>query len=241
MERLNEREFDQLRSVTITPHINPYAEGSCMIQLGGTEVYVTASVEEKVPPHVPEGEGWVTAEYNMLPRANETRNRRDVSKGKVSGRSAEIQRLIGRSLRAVVDRKLLGPRQITIDCDVLVADGGTRTAAITGGFVALVFACNKLRQDGLIEEMPVQNYLAAISAGIVDGQPMLDLEYDEDSQAEVDMNCVMDDEGRLIEIQGTGEGRPFTVEEQQELVRLCSKGVDDLIDLERRILWRVMI
>lgn len=241
MERLNEREFDQLRSVTITPHINPYAEGSCMIQLGRTEVYVTASVEEKVPPHVPEGEGWVTAEYNMLPRANETRNRRDVSKGKVPGRSAEIQRLIGRSLRAVVDRKLLGPRQITIDCDVLVADGGTRTAAITGGFVALVFACHKLRQDGLIEEMPVQNYLAAISAGIVDGQPLLDLEYDEDSQAEVDMNCVMDDEGRLIEIQGTGEGRPFTVEEQQELVRLCSKGVDDLIDLERRILWRVMI
>lgn len=241
MERLNEREFDQLRSVTITPHINPYAEGSCMIQLGRTEVYVTASVEEKVPPHVLEGEGWVTAEYNMLPRANETRNRRDVSKGKVSGRSAEIQRLIGRTLRAVVDRKLLGPRQITIDCDVLVADGGTRTAAITGGFVALVFACHKLRQDGLIEEMPVQNYLAAISAGIVDGQPLLDLEYDEDSQAEVDMNCVMDDEGRLIEIQGTGEGRPFTVEEQQELVRLCSKGVDDLIDLERRILWRVMI
>ena len=240
MERFDGREFDQLRSITITPHVNPFAEGSCIIQMGRTEVYITASVEEKVPPHVPEGEGWVTAEYSMLPRANETRNRRAVSKGKVPGRSAEIQRLIGRSLRAVVDRKLLGPRQITIDCDVLVADGGTRTAAITGGFVALVLACDKLRREGLIEEMPVLNYMAAISAGIVDGQPMLDLEYEEDSQAEVDLNCVMNDEGQLIEIQGTGEGRPFAVEEEQELVRLCSRGIEELIDFQRQILWRIM-
>lgn len=241
MERFQERGLDQLRPLTITPNVNPFAEGSCMIQLGRTEVYITASVEEKVPPHVPEGEGWVTAEYSMLPRANDTRNRREVSKLKVAGRSAEIQRLIGRSLRAVVDRKLLGPRQITIDCDVLVADGGTRTAAITGGFVALVLACDKLRQDGLIQEMPILNYMAATSAGIVDGQAMLDLEYEEDSQAAVDLNCVMNDEGQLIEIQGTGEGRPFTVEEQQELVQLCSKGVEELIDFQRRILWRVMI
>lgn len=241
MERYEERDFDELRPVTITPNVNPFAEGSCIIQLGRTEVYITASVEEKVPPHVPEGEGWVTAEYSMLPRANETRNRRDVSKGKLPGRSAEIQRLIGRSLRAVVDRKLLGPRQITIDCDVLAADGGTRTAAITGGFVALVFACDKLRQEGLIEEMPILNYMAATSAGIVDGQPVLDLEYAEDSRAEVDLNCVMNDDGQLIEIQGTGEGRPFTVEEQQELVRLCSQGIEKLIDLERRILWRMML
>ena len=241
MERFDERTFDQLRSVTITPHVNPFAEGSCIIQMGRTEVYITASVEDRVPPHVPEGEGWVTAEYSMLPRANETRSRRDVSKLKLAGRSAEIQRLIGRSLRAAVDMKKLGPRQIRVDCDVLVADGGTRTAAITGGFVALVLACEKLRQDGVLEEMPILNYVAATSAGIVDGQPMLDLEYEEDSRAQVDLNCVMNDDGQLIEIQGTGEGRPFTVEEQQELVRLCSGGIENLIDLQKQILWRIMI
>lgn len=241
MERFDERNFDQLRPVTITPYVNHFAEGSCIIQMGRTEVYITASVEDRVPPHVPEGEGWVTAEYSMLPRANETRSRRDVSKLKLAGRSAEIQRLIGRSLRAAVDLKKLGPRQITVDCDVLVADGGTRTAAITGGFVALVLACEKLRQGGVLEEMPILNYVAAISAGIVDGQPMLDLEYEEDSRAQVDLNCVMNDDGQLIEIQGTGEGRPFTVEEQRELVRLCSGGIENLINLQRRILWRIMI
>lgn len=241
MERFDEREPDQLREVTITPYVNPFAEGSCLIRVGRTEIYITASVEDTVPTHVPEGEGWVTAEYNMLPRANETRSKRDVSKLKLSGRSAEIQRLIGRSLRAAVDGKLLGPRQITIDCDVLVADGGTRTAAITGGFVALVLACEKLRQEGLIEQLPIRSYVAATSAGIVNGQPMLDLEYEEDSKAEVDLNCVMDDDGRLIELQGTGEGRPFTIKEQQELVRLCSEGIEKLIDFQRQILWRIMI
>lgn len=241
MERFEEREPDQLREITITPYVNPFAEGSCLIRVGRTEIYITASVEDTVPPHVPEGEGWVTAEYNMLPRANGTRSKRDVSKLKLSGRSAEIQRLIGRSLRAAVDAKLLGPRQITIDCDVLVADGGTRTAAITGGFVALVLACERLRQEGIIEQLPIRGYLAATSAGIVDGQPMLDLEYEEDSKAEVDLNCVMDDDGRLIELQGTGEGRPFTIEEQQELVRLCSEGIERLIDFQRQILWRIMI
>ena len=220
--------------------MNPYAEGSCLIQMGQTEVYITASVEDRVPPHVPEGEGWVTAEYSMLPRANRERNRRDVSKLKLAGRSAEIQRLIGRSLRAVVDMKKLGPRTITIDCDVLVADGGTRTASITGAFVALVMACDELRREGELDEMPVTNYLAAISAGIVDGEARVDLEYEEDSQAEVDLNCVMDDEGRLIEIQGTGEGRPFTVEEQQKLVELCAAGIERLIDFQREILWRMM-
>ncbi len=238
MERLDERKLDQLRPVSITPYVNPFAEGSCLIRIGRTEVYVTASVEEKIPPHVPEGEGWVTAEYSMLPRANGTRSKRDVSKLKLAGRSAEIQHLIGRSLRAAVDLKLLGPRQITVDCDVLVADGGTRTAAITGGFVALVLACNKLRQESVITESPILNYMAATSAGIVDGQPMLDLAYEEDSRAEVDLNCVMNDDGQLIEIQGTGEGRPFTIEEQQELIRLCSGGIARLINLQRQILWR---
>ena len=235
-----ERQADQLRELMITPNVNPYAEGSCLIQMGQTEVYITASVEDRVPPHVPEGEGWVTAEYSMLPRANRERNRRDVSKLKLAGRSAEIQRLIGRSLRAVVDMKKLGPRTITIDCDVLVADGGTRTASITGAFVALVMACDELRREGELDEMPVTNYLAAISAGIVDGEARVDLEYEEDSQAEVDLNCVMDDEGRLIEIQGTGEGRPFTVEEQQKLVELCAAGIERLIDFQREILWRMM-
>ena len=239
MERF-EREADQLRSVMITPRVNPYAEGSCLVQMGNTEVYITATVEEKVPPHVPEGEGWVTAEYSMLPRANSERNRRDVSKLKLSGRSAEIQRLIGRSLRAAVDMKKLGPRQIIVDCDVLSADGGTRTASITGGFVAMVMACDHLRREGLIDEMPVTNYLAAISAGIVDGEFLLDLEYEEDSNAEVDLNCVMNDEGQLVEIQGTGEGRPFTIEEQQKLVQMCAGGIEQLIDFQREILWRMM-
>lgn len=240
MERF-EREADQLRSLMITPRVNPYAEGSCLVQMGNTEVYITASVEEKVPPHDPEGEGWVTAEYSMLPRANRERNRRDVSKLKLAGRSAEIQRLIGRSLRAVVDMKKLGPRQIIVDCDVLSADGGTRTASITGGFVAMVMACDTLRREGLIEEIPITNYLAAISAGIVDGEFLLDLEYEEDSRAEVDLNCVINDEGQLVEIQGTGEGRAFTVEEQQKLVEMCAGGVERLIDFQREILWRIMV
>lgn len=238
MERFDERELDQLRPVSITPFVNPFAEGSCLIRMGRTEVYITASVEENVPPHVPEGEGWVTAEYSMLPRANDTRSKREVSKLKVKGRSAEIQRLIGRSLRAAVDLKLLGPRQITVDCDVLVADGGTRTASITGGFVALALACSKLRTDGVLEESPIRNYMAAVSAGIVDDTLLLDLAYEEDSKAQVDLNCVMDEDGNLIEIQGTGEGRPFTVAEQQELVRLCTRGIEELIDLQRQVLWR---
>ena len=236
MNRMDGRAFDQLRPVEIIPNINKFAEGSCLIRCGNTHVLCTASVEDKPPRHVPEGEGWVTAEYSMLPRANRERSRRDISKLKLSPRSAEIQRLVGRSLRAVVDMKKLGPWNITVDCDVLQGDGGTRTASITGGFVAMMLAFRKMKEQGLIGEIPVSGYVAAVSAGIVEDQPMLDLCYEEDSSAMVDLNCVMDDRGRLIEIQGTGEGRPFTVEEQRQLVDLCAGGIQQLQSIQRSAL-----
>ena len=236
MNRIDGRTFEQLRPIEIIPDINKFAEGSCLIRCGNTHVLCTASVEDKPPRHVPEGEGWVTAEYSMLPRANRERSRRDISKLKLSPRSAEIQRLVGRSLRAVVDMKKLGPWNITVDCDVLQGDGGTRTASITGGFVAMMLAFRKMKEEGLIREIPVSGYVAAVSAGIVENQPMLDLCYEEDSSAMVDLNCVMDDQGRLIEIQGTGEGRPFTVEEQRELVDLCAKGIKQLQSIQRSVL-----
>ena len=236
MNRMDGRAFDQLRPVEIIPNINKFAEGSCLIRCGNTHVLCTASVEDKPPRHVPEGEGWVTAEYSMLPRANRERSRRDISKLKLSPRSAEIQRLVGRSLRAVVDMKKLGPWNITVDCDVLQGDGGTRTASITGGFVAMMLAFRKMKEQGLIGEIPVSGYVAAVSAGIVEDQPMLDLCYEEDSSAMVDLNCVMDDRGRLIEIQGTGEGRPFTVEEQRQLVDLCARGIKQLQSIQRSVL-----
>ena len=236
MNRMDGRAFDQLRPVEIIPNINKFAEGSCLIRCGNTHVLCTASVEDKPPRHVPEGEGWVTAEYSMLPRANRERSRRDISKLKLSPRSAEIQRLVGRSLRAVVDMKKLGPWNITVDCDVLQGDGGTRTASITGGFVAMMLAFRKMKEQGLIGEIPVSGYVAAVSAGIVGDRPMLDLCYEEDSSAMVDLNCVMDDRGRLIEIQGTGEGRPFTVEEQRQLVDLCAGGIRQLQSIQRACL-----
>ena len=236
MPRIDGRKNDELRTVEIIPHINKFAEGSCLIRCGNTHVLCTASVEDKPPRHVPEGEGWVTAEYSMLPRANRERSRRDISKLKLSPRSAEIQRLVGRSLRAVVDMKKLGPWNITVDCDVLQGDGGTRTASITGGFVAMMLAFRKMKEQGLIGEIPVSGYVAAVSAGIVEDQPMLDLCYEEDSSAMVDLNCVMDDRGRLIEIQGTGEGRPFTVEEQRQLVDLCAGGIRQLQSIQRSAL-----
>ena len=236
MNRIDGRTFDQLRPIEIIPDINKFAEGSCLIRCGNTHGLCTASVEDKPPRHVPEGEGWVTAEYSMLPRANRERSRRDISKLKLSPRSAEIQRLVGRSLRAVVDMKKLGPWNITVDCDVLQGDGGTRTASITGGFVAMMLAFRKMKEEGLIREIPVSSYVAAVSAGIVENQPMLDLCYEEDSSAMVDLNCVMDDQGRLIEIQGTGEGRPFTVEEQRKLVDLCAKGIKQLQSIQRSVL-----
>ena len=193
-------------------------------------------VEARTPPHVPEGEGWVTAEYSMLPRANRERSRRDISKGKLSPRSAEIQRLVGRALRAAVDLKKLGARTITIDCDVLQGDGGTRTASVTGGVVALSYACWKLVEEGVIPEMPLTTCVAAVSAGIVDDVPMLDLCYEEDSSAMVDLNCVMNHEGEIIELQGTGEGRAFTIAEQRQLVDLCAKGIREIQAIQKAVL-----
>ena len=236
MARIDGRAADQLRSVEIIPNINKFAEGSCLIRCGNTHVLCCASVEERTPPHVPEGEGWVTAEYSMLPRANRERSKRDISKLKLSPRSAEIQRLIGRSLRACVDTKKLGERTITVDCDVLQGDGGTRTASVTGGFVALSYALHKLVADGVLPEMPLTTCVAAVSAGIVGEEPMLDLCYEEDSHAQVDLNCVMTGEGNLVELQGTGEGRPFTVDEQRALVDLCAKGIKELQAIQRQVL-----
>ena len=236
MARIDGRENDQLRPVEILPGINRFAEGSCLIRCGNTHVLCTASVEERTPPHVPEGEGWVTAEYSMLPRANRERSRRDISKGKLSPRSAEIQRLVGRALRAAVDLKKLGARTITIDCDVLQGDGGTRTASVTGGFVALSYACWKLVEEGVIPEMPITTCVAAVSAGIVDDVPMLDLCYEEDSAAMVDLNCVMNHEGEIIELQGTGEGRAFTIAEQRQLVDLCAKGIREIQAIQKAVL-----
>lgn len=236
MARIDGRENDQLRPVEILPGINRFAEGSCLIRCGNTHVLCTASVEERTPPHVPEGEGWVTAEYSMLPRANRERSRRDISKGKLSPRSAEIQRLVGRVLRAAVDLKKLGERTITIDCDVLQGDGGTRTASVTGGFVALSYACWKLVEEGVIPEMPITTCVAAVSAGIVDDVPMLDLCYEEDSSAMVDLNCVMNHEGEIIELQGTGEGRAFTIAEQRQLVDLCAKGIREIQAIQKAVL-----
>ena len=236
MARIDGRENDQLRPVEILPGINRFAEGSCLIRCGNTHVLCTASVEERTPPHVPEGEGWVTAEYSMLPRANRERSRRDISKGKLSPRSAEIQRLVGRALRAAADLKKLGARTITIDCDVLQGDGGTRTASVTGGFVALSYACWKLVEEGVIPEMPITTCVAAVSAGIVDDVPMLDLCYEEDSSAMVDLNCVMNHEGEIIELQGTGEGRAFTIAEQRQLVDLCAKGIREIQAIQKAVL-----
>ena len=233
--RIDGRDLDALRPVKLTVGFNRFAEGSVLIEMGNTMVLCNASVDERVPPHVTSG-GWITAEYSMLPRANRERSKRDVSKLKLSPRSAEIQRLIGRSLRGAADLEALGERTITVDCDVLQGDGGTRTASVTGGWLAAAIACKKLLRAGLIEKMPLSTCVAAVSAGIVENVPMLDLCYEEDSHAMVDLNCIMTGDGQLIEIQGTGEGRPFTLEEQQKLVQLCAGGVASLCAMQRKIL-----
>ena len=238
MIRADGRSCGESRPVEITTGFIKYAEGSALIRCGDTVVLCNASVEDRVPPHVRPGCGWVTAEYSMLPRANRERSRRDISKLKLSPRSAEIQRLVGRSLRAAVDMNKLGEHTITIDCDVLQGDGGTRTASVTGGFVALSLACRKLVEAGILAEDPIRHFVTGVSAGIVDEQPMLDLQYSEDSRAQVDLNCVMNELGEIIELQGTGEGRAFTAEEQQELVRLCAKGNRELLNIQREILKR---
>ena len=236
MPRIDGRAYDALRPIEIIPNVNRFAEGSCLIRCGSTHVLCTASVEERTPPHVPEGEGWVTAEYSMLPRANRERSKRDIAKLKLSPRSAEIQRLVGRSLRACVDMKKLGERSIIVDCDVLQGDGGTRTASVTGGFVALSLALHKLVQDGILPEMPLIDCVSAVSAGIVNDQLLLDLCYEEDSAAQVDLNCVMTGSGKLVELQGTGEGRAFTIEEQRALVDLCAKGIREIQAIQKAAL-----
>ena len=236
MTRQDGRALDELRPIKITTDFVKFAEGSCLIECVDTKVLCCASVEDRVPSHVAEGEGWVTAEYSMLPRANRERSKRDVSKLKLSPRSAEIQRLVGRSLRAAVDMTKLGERTITIDCDVLQGDGGTRTASVTGGFIALALACRKLVADGALAASPIRHYVTGVSAGIVEERAMLDLQYSEDSRAQVDLNCVMNERGELIELQGTGEGRAFTLEEQQELVRLCAKGNRELLAIQKQVL-----
>ena len=229
------RAADEMRQVKVTLGFSKFAEGSCLIELGDTTVLCNASVEERVPPHVTSG-GWVTAEYSMLPRANRERSKRDISKLKLSGRSAEIQRLIGRSLRCAMDLSLLGSRTITVDCDVLQGDGGTRTASVTGGFIAMALACKKLLEQGKIEKLPIRTLVSGISAGIVRNEAMLDLCYEEDSRALVDLNCVMTAEGDIVELQATGEGRPFTLEEQRKLLVLCRKGNAVLTQMQRRCL-----
>src|SRR5262245_62121231 len=234
--RTDGRAPDELRAVTITPGFIANAEGSALIEMGNTRVICAASVEEKLPPHLrnQRTEGWVTAEYGMLPRSTHTRTSRELGRGGPSGRTHEIQRLIGRSLRAIANRKLLGERTITLDCDVLQADGGTRTAAITGAYVAFAIACKRLVKEKKISKSPIMSEVAAISVGIVDGTPLLDLKYDEDSRAEVDMNIVCTGDGKFIEVQGTAEGSPFSRDEMDNLLELARKGISELVQLQRQ-------
>jgi len=231
------RGADQMRAVTIERHVAPQAEGSCLISFGNTRVLCTASVETKLPPwRRGQGLGWVTAEYGMLPRATGQRTRREATAGKQSGRTQEIQRLIGRSLRAVTDMGALGENQVVLDCDVLQADGGTRTAAITGAFVALSDAVSWMQQRDLIKTNPLREHVAAISCGIYRGTPVLDLDYPEDSEAETDANFVMTGEGHFVEIQGTAEQSPFSRAELDSLMGLAEKGIGELVDLQKKAL-----
>ena len=234
--RSDARPADQLRPTRFTPHYLEHAEGSVLIEAGRTRIVCTASVEDKVPIFLRgKGKGWVTAEYGMLPRATSTRTVREASRGKVGGRTQEIQRLIGRSLRAVTRLDALGDRTIWIDCDVIQADGGTRTASISGGFVALVFALQHLKERGVLQRVPIVDHVAATSVGIVDGTPLLDLAYEEDSKAEVDMNVVMTGDGRFIEVQGTAEGAPFSRTSHDALLALAETGIGQLVALQREL------
>ena len=236
-ERPDNRAHDQIRNTKITPNISPYAEGSALIEVGGTKVICTATVEDRVPMFLRnKGLGWVTAEYAMLPRATNTRTQREIQRP--SGRTQEIQRLIGRSLRAIVDTKALGERQIFIDCDVIQADGGTRCASITGAYVALSLACQKLMKHGTLKTSPILSEVAAISVGVVEGTPILDLCYAEDSNAEVDMNIVCTGAGKFIEIQGTAEREPFTREQMNEMLAMAETGINQLFTIQRYALNR---
>jgi ribonuclease PH len=235
--RHSNRGADALRQVSLIPGFSRHAEGSCLVKFGDTHVLVTASLEEKAPPFLKgSGKGWVTAEYGMLPRSTHERMRREAAAGKQSGRTQEIQRLVGRSLRAVCDLSALGERQITLDCDVLQADGGTRTAAITGGYVALAQCVTFMEKTGLAKTPILKDHVAAVSCGIVKGEALLDLDYDEDSTAETDANFVLTGKGGLVEIQGTAEGAPFTEEQLAQLLRLARKGITELVELQKKAL-----
>ena len=241
MTRLNDRAPGELRPTTITPNFSIHAEGSVLIEVGFTRVICTASIEDKVPPFLRgTGKGWVTAEYGMLPRATSTRSGREATAGKVGGRTMEIQRLIGRSLRSVIKLEQLGERTIWLDCDVIQADGGTRCASITGAFVALVLALGKLKAKDMLRTIPVSDYVAATSVGIVSGMPLLDLAYEEDSKADVDMNIVKTSDGRFVEIQGTAEAEPFSTDALTGLLALADKGINDLIAKQREIVGPIL-
>jgi ribonuclease PH len=235
--RIDGRAPNQLREVKITPNFMEYAEGSCLIEMGKTRVICTATVENRVPPHVyGTGKGWITAEYSMLPRSSSQRIMRDGVRGKIGGRSHEIQRLIGRSLRAVFDLDRFGERTIILDCDVIQADGGTRTASITGSFVAMALAMERLRKNNKLNIQPIKDYLAAISVGVVEGAPVLDLCYMEDAQAEVDMNMVLTGSGDFVEIQGTAEAKPFSMDAFFEMQDLAAQGIRQLIQVQKDLL-----
>ncbi|TMG57153.1 MAG: ribonuclease PH [Chloroflexi bacterium] len=235
--RRDGRAPDQLRPVKIELGVNVHAEGSCLIEMGRTRVWITASVEDRVPMHRRgSGQGWITAEYSMLPRATHDRGAREAIQGRVGGRTHEIQRLIGRSIRAAVDMSKIGERTITLDCDVLQADGGTRTASITGAFAALYMAIKRMKDARMIAELPVRQHLAAVSCGVVEGTPVLDLDYTEDFQASTDLNCVMTEDGRLVELQATAEGAPYTRPELDSMLALAFKGIKELIVAQKRAL-----
>src|SRR5438132_10889624 len=241
--RTDNRAPDELRPVRITPGFLANAEGSALIEMGNTRVVCAASVEDKLPPHLrgQRTEGWVTAEYGILPRSTHTRSAREIGRGGPSGRTHGIQRLIGRRLSAISNRRVLGERTITLDCDVLQADGGTRTAAITGAYVAFAIACKRLMKEKKISKSPIISEVAAVSVGIVDGAALLDLKYDEDSRAQVDMNVVCTGDGRFIEVQGTAEGSPFTRQEMDSLLELGKKGITQLVLLQREAIERAPV
>ena len=237
MTRQDGRAPDQLRKLKITKDYIKYAEGSCLIELGDTKVITTATIENSVPPFLKgKGTGWITAEYGMIPRSCKTRVQREASKGKLGGRTMEIQRLIGRSMRSVADMSKIGERTLWVDCDCIQADGGTRCASITGSFISVILALEKMREDGLIKKMPISDYVAAVSVGMLGGKPVLDLDYEEDSTAEVDMNIIMTGDGRFVEIQGTAEREPFKKEDMNKLITLAKKGIDELIAAQKKVL-----
>ena len=235
--RSDGRQLDQMRKVKIKRNVLKFAEGSCMIEMGNTKVICSASVEDKVPPFLRNtGSGWITAEYGMLPRSCKSRIDREASRGKQSGRTQEIQRLIGRSMRSISELKKIGERTIWIDCDVIQGDGGTRTASITGSFIALVDALMKLKNEKIITSIPLTDYVSAISVGIVNGEKCLDLNYEEDSGAEVDMNIIMTGSGKMVEVQGTAEKKPFSAKDLNDLISLAKNGIDDLIGLQKKLI-----